>query len=183
MCRRADNRRAGAAGFERLVLWPRGVDSRLFRPDRPGGSRCAGAGFAPDDDVVGYVGRIAVEKNVDYLADSLASVAAERPRPASSSSATDRSAARSWGSWDRTPGSWVSKRRGPGRPLRRRRPVRVREPDRDVRQRRPRGAWRRGCRWSRSVPGGWAGPFSPGRRASWLSRRSRLSAWPTPCSR
>src|SRR6516165_2343313 len=25
-------------GFERLVLWPRGVDSTLFRPDRPGRS-------------------------------------------------------------------------------------------------------------------------------------------------
>ena len=25
-----------ARGFERLVLWPRGVDGRLFRPDRPG---------------------------------------------------------------------------------------------------------------------------------------------------
>ena len=30
-----------ARGFERLVLWPRGVDSRLFRPDRPGRDRGA----------------------------------------------------------------------------------------------------------------------------------------------
>ncbi len=69
-----------ARGFERLVLWPRGVDSRLFRPDRPGRLAVRRAlGFEPDDVVVGYVGRIAVEKNVAFLADSLARVAAERP--------------------------------------------------------------------------------------------------------
>jgi glycosyltransferase involved in cell wall biosynthesis len=66
-------------GFERLVLWPRGVDSELFCPDRPG--RLAvrhSLGFAPDDVVIGYVGRIAVEKNVAFLAEALAEVAAER---------------------------------------------------------------------------------------------------------
>jgi glycosyltransferase involved in cell wall biosynthesis len=69
-----------ARGFERLVLWPRGVDSLLFRPDRPArdGLR-RGLGFGPDDVVIGYVGRIAVEKNVGFLADALAGVAAGRP--------------------------------------------------------------------------------------------------------
>jgi glycosyltransferase involved in cell wall biosynthesis len=67
-------------GFERLVLWPRGVDSELFCPDRPGRLAVRQAlGFAPDDVVIGYVGRIAVEKNVAFLAEALARVAAERP--------------------------------------------------------------------------------------------------------
>jgi glycosyltransferase involved in cell wall biosynthesis len=67
-------------GFERLVLWPRGVDSRLFRPDRPGRDAVRRSlGFKPDDVVIGYVSRIAVEKNVTFLADALALVAAERP--------------------------------------------------------------------------------------------------------
>jgi glycosyltransferase involved in cell wall biosynthesis len=67
-------------GFERLLLWPRGVDSHLFRPDRPGRARVrAGLGFGPDDVVIGYVSRIAVEKNVAYLGEALKHVAAVRP--------------------------------------------------------------------------------------------------------
>jgi len=67
-------------GFERLVLWKRGVDSNLFRPDRPGRLDVRQAqGFSPQDVVITYVGRIAREKNVDYLADALAIVAARRP--------------------------------------------------------------------------------------------------------
>ena len=31
-----------AMGFERLTLWRRGVDSEVFRPDRPGESTCGG---------------------------------------------------------------------------------------------------------------------------------------------
>ncbi|QEH38002.1 GDP-mannose-dependent alpha-mannosyltransferase [Aquisphaera giovannonii] len=67
-------------GFERLVLWPRGVDGTLFRPDRPGRAAVRDAlGFAPDDTVISYVGRIAPEKNVGYLAEALAQVAARAP--------------------------------------------------------------------------------------------------------
>lgn len=70
-----------ARGFERLVLWPRGVDSHLFRPDRPERARIrAELGFQPDDVVIGYVSRIAVEKNVDYLGNALVRVAEVRPR-------------------------------------------------------------------------------------------------------
>jgi glycosyltransferase involved in cell wall biosynthesis len=69
-----------ARGFERLTLWPRGVDSRLFRPGRPGGAAVRAAlGFGPDDVVVGHVSRIAIEKNVGYLGDALALLAATRP--------------------------------------------------------------------------------------------------------
>lgn len=69
-----------ARGFERLVLWPRGVDAALFRPDRPGRARVREAlGFSDDDVVIGYVSRIAAEKNVAYLAEALEAVAAARP--------------------------------------------------------------------------------------------------------
>ncbi len=67
-------------GFERLVLWKRGVDSTLFRPTRPGRFEIRRAlGWAPEDLVIGYVSRIAPEKNVDYLADALVLVASQRP--------------------------------------------------------------------------------------------------------
>jgi glycosyltransferase involved in cell wall biosynthesis len=69
-----------ALGFERMVLWPRGVDSTLFRPDRPGRVEVRRSlGWGPDDLVISYVSRIAPEKNVSYLADALAIVAARRP--------------------------------------------------------------------------------------------------------
>jgi len=69
-----------ALGFERLVLWPRGVDGTLFRPDRPGRRQVRQAlGWGPNDLVISYVSRIAPEKNVSYLADALAVVAARRP--------------------------------------------------------------------------------------------------------
>ena len=67
-------------GFERLVLWKRGVDSTLFRPDRPGRFAIRRAlGWKPEDLVIGYVSRIAPEKNVDYLANALAIATSRRP--------------------------------------------------------------------------------------------------------
>jgi len=69
-----------ARGFQRLRLWPRGVDGALFRPDRPGRDELRRAlGFGPDDVVIAYVGRVAVEKNVAFLADALSLVGAQRP--------------------------------------------------------------------------------------------------------
>lgn len=66
-------------GFERLALWPRGVDGTLFRPDRPARAAIREAlGFHPDDVVIGHVSRIAAEKNVGYLADALEIVERER---------------------------------------------------------------------------------------------------------
>jgi glycosyltransferase involved in cell wall biosynthesis len=67
-------------GFERLVLWRRGVDATFFRPD-PGRRSALRSilGWAPEDVVITYVSRIAPEKNVDYLASALAEVAAQRP--------------------------------------------------------------------------------------------------------
>ncbi len=67
-------------GFEHLVLWPRGVDSHVFHPDRPARATVRAAlGWGPDDIVIGYVGRIAAEKNIAYLSDALVTV--ERLRP------------------------------------------------------------------------------------------------------
>lgn len=55
-----------ARGFDRLALWPRGVDLEQFAPRRrdDGLRRSLGA---PDRVLVGYVGRVATEKRVDFL--------------------------------------------------------------------------------------------------------------------
>jgi glycosyltransferase involved in cell wall biosynthesis len=67
-------------GFKRTVLWKRGVDSALFRPDRAGRLDVRLAlGWSPEDVVITYVSRIAPEKNVEYLAEALAIVSARRP--------------------------------------------------------------------------------------------------------
>ncbi len=67
-------------GFERLTLWPRGVDGTLFRPDRPGRAKIREAlGFQPDDLVIGHVSRLAAEKNVSHLAEALKAVGEARP--------------------------------------------------------------------------------------------------------
>jgi phosphatidylinositol alpha 1,6-mannosyltransferase len=58
----------GAHGVQRVHLWRRGVDDVLFHPGR----RSAGMrrAFAPRGEVVvGFVGRLAVEKQIDLLAD------------------------------------------------------------------------------------------------------------------
>ncbi|MDB5349550.1 MAG: glycosyltransferase [Planctomycetota bacterium] len=69
-----------AKGLKRLVLWPRGVDGTLFRPDRSGREDIRRSlGFTPEDVVIGHVSRIAVEKNVAYLGESLERVASLRP--------------------------------------------------------------------------------------------------------
>ncbi len=70
-----------ARGFDRLVLWPRGVDGALFRPDRPGRTRVRRElGFDPDDVVIGHVSRLAPEKNAPYLAQALRGVAEACPK-------------------------------------------------------------------------------------------------------
>ena len=94
-------------GFERLVLWKRGVDSSLFRPDRPGRLDVRRAlGWAPEDVVITYVGRIAPEKNVDYLAERAGDRrVAAGPRSASSWWAMGRPGPRSSSGSARSPTS------------------------------------------------------------------------------
>ena len=76
-----DDRQLEDCGFERLVLWPRGVDATTVpaRPSRPAGGPPGTGLVARRRRSIGYVSRIAPEKNVDYLADALAIVAARRP--------------------------------------------------------------------------------------------------------
>jgi len=72
--------RLNRLGFKRLALWPRGVDSALFRPDRPSRLSIRRAlGWSPDDRVIVHVGRLAREKNIGFLASSLGIVAKRRP--------------------------------------------------------------------------------------------------------
>lgn len=67
-------------GFERLRLWPRGVDGGLFRPDRPGRERIRREmGLRPDELVIGHIGRLAAEKNVEFLGQALRKVEDRRP--------------------------------------------------------------------------------------------------------
>ncbi len=68
-------------GFERMVLWKHGVDASMFRPDRPGRQAVrARHGFRDDEVVIGYVGRIAREKNIKYLAQVLEIATKKRPQ-------------------------------------------------------------------------------------------------------
>ena len=56
-------------GFERLRYWSRGVDARLFAPQRRSPAWRSRLGAGGDDDVLLlYVGRLAREKRVDDLA-------------------------------------------------------------------------------------------------------------------
>src|SRR5258708_39855777 len=56
-----------AHGLERVWLWGRGVDTERFSPARR--DHRLRAEIAPDGEViVGYVGRLAIEKRVDLLA-------------------------------------------------------------------------------------------------------------------
>ena len=60
------------AGVRRLATWGRGVDAQRYHPNRRPGEGAARvralAGAGPDDVLVGYVGRLAAEKQVERLA-------------------------------------------------------------------------------------------------------------------
>lgn len=55
-------------GIDRLATWARGVDTELFHPRRRSGQLRAEVGAQPHQAVVGYVGRLAAEKELELLA-------------------------------------------------------------------------------------------------------------------
>lgn len=54
-------------GMPNLALWPRGVDETQFRPDRRTDQLRSEIGARPEDVVIGYVGRLAPEKELELL--------------------------------------------------------------------------------------------------------------------
>lgn len=67
------------AGFERLEVVARGVDTDLFQPQRRSQALRDSWGVTPDDVVLCCVGRLAVEKNLGLLIDCHRSIASQRP--------------------------------------------------------------------------------------------------------
>ena len=74
------NRELAQAGFKRLRLLARGVDTRLFSPGHRSEELRAQWGVAPDDLAVVHVSRLAPEKNYPLLLEAFAAVRAARPR-------------------------------------------------------------------------------------------------------
>jgi glycosyltransferase involved in cell wall biosynthesis len=69
-----------ARGFERLHVVGRGVDTQRFDPARRSDAMRAGWGAAPDELVLGYVGRLAPEKNLGAVLAAYEAVKAVLPR-------------------------------------------------------------------------------------------------------
>ncbi len=67
-------------GFKNLKLMGRGVDTRLFNPDKRSDELRASWGAKPEDPVVLYVGRIASEKNLPLFFKSIRSLRKKHPR-------------------------------------------------------------------------------------------------------
>ena len=61
-----------ARGFRHLALWPRAVDTELFRPDlKSGAMREELSGGRPEAPLLLYVGRLAAEKCIEELRPTL----------------------------------------------------------------------------------------------------------------
>jgi len=69
-----------AAGFKRVKVIGRGVDTRRFDPKLRDEALRASWGAAPGDPVVVYVGRLAAEKNLDALASAWREARRRAPR-------------------------------------------------------------------------------------------------------
>jgi glycosyltransferase involved in cell wall biosynthesis len=67
------------AGYGKLSVVARGVDTRLFHPQRRSAALRARWGASPNGPVVIYVGRIAPEKNLRLLLESFAAIQRLRP--------------------------------------------------------------------------------------------------------
>ncbi|MBF6592716.1 MAG: glycosyltransferase, partial [Ktedonobacterales bacterium] len=62
-------------GFERVHLWPRGVDSDLFTPAKRTAARRAELGADDHTTLLLYVGRLSNEKNIQILAEAYRALA------------------------------------------------------------------------------------------------------------
>lgn len=69
----------GALGYRNLEVVSRGVDTELFHPGRRSMQLRTTWGAAPDDLVVGYVGRLAAEKNLDLVLAAFAAIKRSTP--------------------------------------------------------------------------------------------------------
>ncbi|MGR4871421.1 glycosyltransferase family 4 protein [Variovorax sp. LARHSF232] len=67
------------AGFERLMLVTRGVDTEQFSPARRSEALRAQWGATPDTPVALFVGRLAAEKNLGALANAYLAMRQQRP--------------------------------------------------------------------------------------------------------
>lgn len=67
-------------GFERLAVVGRGVDAQRFDPARRSDAMRESWGAAPGDLVMGYVGRLAPEKNLGVVLAAYEAVKAAHPR-------------------------------------------------------------------------------------------------------
>jgi glycosyltransferase involved in cell wall biosynthesis len=65
--------------FERVHIWPRGVDAELFSPARRSERVRQQWGLQPDQLALLYVGRLAPEKNVELAMQSYLAIRAEIP--------------------------------------------------------------------------------------------------------
>jgi glycosyltransferase involved in cell wall biosynthesis len=73
------NAELAAAGFARLRLLARGVDTRLFSPAHRSESLRAQWGLAPDDIAIVHVSRLAPEKNYPLVIEACVSIRATHP--------------------------------------------------------------------------------------------------------
>jgi glycosyltransferase involved in cell wall biosynthesis len=67
------------AGWRDLALWARGVDTRLFSPEKRSAALRTRLGAGPDDLVCLHVGRVAPEKDIPLALRAFAAIRARQP--------------------------------------------------------------------------------------------------------
>jgi glycosyltransferase involved in cell wall biosynthesis len=78
---RATQQRLQAAGVHRVAIWSRGVDGEVFHPRFRDHALRSRMGLRPDDILLLYVGRLAVEKNLAALLEAFARLRLLTPEP------------------------------------------------------------------------------------------------------
>jgi glycosyltransferase involved in cell wall biosynthesis len=56
---------------DKLCIWARGIDTAIFNPGQRSGAWRRSLGIGDDEVVVGYLGRLVIEKGLDVFADSI----------------------------------------------------------------------------------------------------------------